>query len=199
MKAKLLMLLSAVLLHERMSRFQLLCVLMSMLGLALIVNTTGAGSVNPVLGVLLSLLAALLYASVVMLNRMIRDVGGVQRTLLQFVAAIAVLLPYVLLQGGAFTQLLSGIPLLSLLTLGLVHTGLMYCLYFTAIQGLKGREIAILSFIDPLVAVLGSAIFLHEPFTPRQMLGGAIILLATYLSGRVGIKEEQSKSLESSA
>lgn len=188
----LVMLLSAVLLHERMSRFQLLCVLMSMLGLALIVNTTGAGSANPVVGVLLSLLAALLYASVVMLNRMIRDVGGVQRTLLQFIAAIAVLLPYVLLQGGAFRQSLSGIPLLSLLTLGLVHTGLMYCLYFTAIQGLKGREIAIFSFIDPLVAVLGSAIFLHEPFTPRQMLGGAIILLATYLSGGVGMKEERA-------
>ena len=75
---------------------------------------------------MLSLLAALLYASVVMLNRMIRDVGGVQRTLLQFIAAIAVLLPYVLLQGGAFTQSLSGIPLLSLLTLGLVHTGLIH-------------------------------------------------------------------------
>ena len=188
----LVMVLSALLMHEKMSRFQLLCLLMSMLGLALIVNTSGAGSANPVLGVLLGLLAAMLYASVVMLNRLIKDVGGVHRTLLQFIAAIAVLVPYVLLGGGAFAQPLAGRSLLALLTLGLVHTGLMYCLYFTAIQGLKGREIAILSFLDPLVAVLGSALFLHEPFTPRQMLGGAVILLATYLSGRAGRREERA-------
>ncbi|NLD34094.1 MAG: DMT family transporter [Clostridiales bacterium] len=190
----LVMVLSALLMHEKMSRFQLLCLLMSMLSLALIVNTSGAGSANPALGVLLGLLAAMLYASVVMLNRLIKDVGGVHRTLLQFIAAIAVLVSYVLLGGGAFTQPLAGRALLALLTLGLVHTGLMYCLYFTAIQGLKGREIAILSFIDPLVAVIGSALFLQEPFTPRQMLGGAVILLATYLSGRAGRREEQRLS-----
>lgn len=69
-----------------------------------------------------------------------------------------------------------------LLVLGLVHTGIMYSLYFAAIQSLRGHEIALLSFIDPLAAVLCSALFLGEPMSAAQAVGGALILGFTLLS-----------------
>lgn len=175
---------SSVLLREKISRFQAVCMGMVLLGLILIVNPAGGGREGAALGILLALGSALLYATVVMLNRMIRDVPGVQRTLLQFASAIAVLLPYVLLTGGLSLAAVSLQGLLALLLLGSLHTGLCYCLYFGSMQHMQGRQIALLSYIDPLTAVLLSALFLKEPFTPLQALGGAVILLFTFLGER---------------
>lgn len=179
---------SAALLREKITRFQAACMALVLLGLVFIVNPTGSGGATAGLGILLALGSAVLYATVIMLNRMIRGVPGVQRTLLQFGAAIVVLLPYVLLGGGLGIASIGVQGLLALATLGALHTGLCYCLYFTAIQSMRGREIAILSYIDPLVAVLLSALFLKEPFTPLQALGGVMILLFTFLSERGSLK-----------
>ena len=59
---------------------------------------------------------------------------------------------------------------------GLVHTGITYCLYFSALKDLKGQEAAILSYIDPLIAVVVSVAILGEPITFLQLLGGVLIL-----------------------
>ena len=63
-----------------------------------------------------------------------------------------------------------------LLVVSLVHTGITYCLYFSSLKELPGQEAAILSYVDPLVAVLVSVALLHEPMTLPQLLGGALIL-----------------------
>ena len=182
---------SALFMREKISRFQAFCMGMAMLGLALIVNPAGeGGGLWP--GIPLAFLSAILYATVIMLNRFIKDVPGVQRTLLQFSAAILVLLPYLLLGGGLELGGIDMKGLLSLLAVGAIHTGLAYCLYFSVIQNMKGREIAILSYIDPVVAVLLSALFLKEPLAPVQMLGGAMILLFTFLSERGSLKGAES-------
>ena len=59
---------------------------------------------------------------------------------------------------------------------GLVHTGVTYCLYFSSLKELPGQKAAILSYIDPLVAVLVSVLLLRESLTPIQMVGGLLIL-----------------------
>lgn len=180
----LVALFSAVFFRERMSRWQTLCFAVAALGLLLIINPQGGQGSDEVKGVLLGLAAAVLYAGVVLLNKFIRGVDGVHRTLLQFLAAIAVLLPYALMTTGLQLQTLALSGWLLLLIVGIVHTGLTYCLYFIGISGLKGHQIALLSFIDPVVAVLCSLIFLREPLGPLQALGGALILIFTWLSDR---------------
>ena len=47
-----------------------------------------------------------------------------------------------------------------LLIVGLVHTGITYCMYFSSLKELPGQKAAILSYIDPLVAVLVSVLIL---------------------------------------
>lgn len=175
---------SVVFLKERITRFQVVCMGAAAVGMVLIINPTGASAPDQLLGMLYAFAAAVLYASVIMLNRFIKDVPSVSRTLLQFISAIVVLAPYVLLGGNLRADKLNGLGILSMLVLGAVHTGLIYSLYFGAIQKLQGREIAILSYIDPMVAVFLSALILKEPFTPMQMLGGALILFFTFLSER---------------
>ena len=123
-----------------------------------------------------SLGAAVFYAAVILLNKFIKNVTGIHRTLLQFFAAILVLIPYVALTEGTHLNALSNWGLICLLIVGLVHTGITYCLYFSALKDLPGQETAILSYIDPLTAALVSVTLLGESMTPLQVMGGAFIL-----------------------
>ena len=168
---------SPLLFREKLTRRQILCFVMSTIGLVLItgVGELSAGS-SHLTGIGFGLLAAVFYASVVLMNKFIRNVGGIHRTFLQFLAAIVILLPYVLGTGGVRLAVLDGMGWLCLLVVGLFHTGITYCLYFSSLSRLPGQTAAILSYIDPLVAVLVSVTLLHEPMTGLQLVGGGLIL-----------------------
>ena len=157
-----------LLFKEKMGWMQWLCFAMS----------TGSSHLT---GIAFGLGAAVLYASVMLLNKHIRGVTGLQRTYLQFLAAIAVLLPYVLATSGFTLHTLDGLGWGMLLIVGGVHTCLAYCLYFPSVKALPGQETAILSYIDPLLACLLSVTLLGESTSPVQLLGGALILGFTLL------------------
>lgn len=165
-----------ILFREKLGKKQLLCFIMSTLGMVLIIGFENMGDGNHILGILLGLGAAVFYATVILLNKFIKNVEGIQRTFLQFLAAIAILIPYVLISGDLQIQKLDAEDWICLLTVGFIHTGITYCMYFSALKELKGQEIAILSYLDPLVAVAISFFVLREPMTIWQMLGGILIL-----------------------
>ena len=166
-----------ILFKEKMGAKQWLCFGMSTLGIVLItgVGDLSAGS-NHLRGILFGLSAACLYATVVLLNKFIKGVAGLHRTFLQFAAAVAVLTPYVALTDGFTLGSLELSGWIYLLIVGLVHTGLAYCLYFSSIEAISGQQAAILSYVDPLVAILVSVLLLGEGMTLIQALGGALIL-----------------------
>ena len=166
-----------ILFKEKMGVKQWLCFGMSSLGIVLItgVGDLSAGNTH-LIGILFGFGAAVLYAAVVLLNKFIKGVAGIQRTFLQFAAAILILLPYVLLTGGIHLHSLSGSGWVNLLIIGIIHTGITYCLYFSALRDIPGQEAAILSYIDPLVAVAISVFVLGEQLTLLQLLGGILIL-----------------------
>lgn len=169
--------LSPILFGERLTRRQVLCLLMAALGLALITGQEGAGSAGgDRTGILFGLGAASFYAAVILMNKYIRNMDGIERTFLQFLSAAVTLVPYVAFSGGVSLDGMNGIGWLCLLTVGIVHTGMTYCLYFSSLKALPGQKAAILSYIDPLVAVIVSVTFLSEPLTLRQALGGMLIL-----------------------
>ena len=118
----------------------------------------------------------------ILLNKFIRNVGGIQRTFLQFVAAAVTLLPYVLLTGGTHLGDLDPRGGVLLLIVGLLHTGVAYCLYFSSLHYVPGQEAAVLSYIDPLVAVILSVTVLQEGMSLLQVVGGAMILGFTLLN-----------------
>lgn len=163
--------------REKLTKIQIICFIMSTIGLVLI---TGIGNVGEsgtdLIGILFGLGAAAFYATVILLNKFIKKVEGIHRTLLQFLAAILILVPYVMCTGGCSLGKLDGKGWICLLIIGLVHTGVTYCMYFSALKELKGQEAAILSYIDPLVAVLISVLVLGEPMSGWQIVGGVCIL-----------------------
>ena len=173
-----------ILFHEKLTGKKFLCFVMSTLGLALITGIGDTRGSDDLKGILFGLGAAVFYATVILLNKSIHQVEGIHRTFLQFLSAIVVLIPYVLSTNGITLSSLNAVGWVNLLIVGLVHTGVTYCLYFSSLKELPGQEAAILSYIDPLVAVLVSVTLLGESMTAMQVIGGAL-------------RRKRSKSLKS--
>ncbi len=165
-----------IIFREKMTGKQIICFIMSTLGLVLITGIGDVGGGSDFVGILFGLGAAVFYATVILLNKFIKNVEGIHRTFLQFVAAVVTLLPYVLLTSGITLGKLNGIGWVNLLIVGLIHTGVTYCMYFSSLKELPGQKAAILSYIDPLVAVLISVTILGEDMTVWQIAGGILIL-----------------------
>ena len=180
-----------LLFREKLTAKQIICFVMSTIGLILITvtgNLSGGG--KDLIGIGFGLGAAVLYASVVLLNKFIKNVAGIHRTFLQFLAAVLVLTPYVASTGGVTLGAMDAAGWVCLLVVGLVHSGIAYCLYFSSLAHLPGQKAAILSYIDPLVAVVISVTVLGETIRPLQILGGGLILGFTLWNELPGRKEK---------
>lgn len=181
---------SPFLFKEKAGIKQYICFFMATAGIVLItVNENSFEGEKQIYGILFGLSAAVFYATVVLINKYIKKVDGISRTFLQFVSAVIVLAPYVLLTDGINLSALDKKGWISLLIVGLVHTGITYCLYFSSIKSLNGQTAAVLSYIDPLVAVLVSTLLLGEDMGVMQIIGGALILVFTLLN-EIKLKKE---------
>ena len=170
---------SPLLFHESLPPRRLLCVALALLGMVFVSGVNGLPSAGEARGIACGLAAAVLYASVVMMNKKIAGVGTCERTILQLLSAAVVLLPYLAatedFSAVRFTPLAAGM----LLIVGVVHTGAAYALYFGSVEGLRAQTLALLSYIDPVTAILLSALILHERMTPLGVLGAALVLGST--------------------
>ena len=166
-----------IIFREKLTKKQIICFIMSTLGLVLITGIGDlSGASSHLTGILFGLGAASLYATVIMLNKFIKNVEGIHRTFLQFLAAIVVLIPYVAFTSGANLGVMDGMGWVCLLVVGFIHTGVTYCLYFTSLKDIPGQKAAILSYIDPLIAVVISVTILGESMSFVQIIGGVLIL-----------------------
>ena len=141
-----------------------------------------ASNSEDVLGLTFSLIAAAFYAALLLLNKFIKDMGKLEQTIIQLGTTALLLMPYVFITEGfgLFEMPSSSIPFI--LILGIVNTGIGFLLFFTGMENLKGQSIAMLSYVDPFVAILISAIILQEQMTLVQILGGALLLGSTFVS-----------------
>ena len=178
-----------MLFKEKLTARQILCFIMSTLGLVMITGVGSIGGMRGLIGIAFGLDAAVLYATVILINKFIKNVEGIHRTFLQFLAVIITLLPYVLLTGGITLGGMNAVGWMNLLIVGLVHTGVTYCMYFSSLKELPGQKAAILSYIDPLVAVVISVTLLGETMTLWQLIGGVLILGFTLYGELSGAKE----------
>ena len=180
----LVILLFPVVTHEPLTLKKGLCVtaaLGGMVGLSGVLQG-GAFRSGQGTGILLGLAAAMLYAAIVLLNKRIRDLPALEKTILQLGISAMVLLPYCLVTVRFSGLILSARPAVLLLVAGVVHTGLAYALYFDALGAIPSQTAAIFSYIDPVVAVLTSALLLREPMPPSVGLSAVLILGAAVVS-----------------
>ena len=178
----LLMVLSPLIFKERINGKQWLFFLMATLGLVLIVGARTSGSDKELIGIALALCAAFCYAFIIIINKRIKSVSGIDKTVFQFISALALLCVYVPLTSGFQVSALDTKGLVCLGVVGLVHTGFAYCLYFSSISKLLAQKVALLGYIDPVVAVIASVVLLQEKITLWQLVGGLMIIGFTILN-----------------
>ncbi|WP_099353249.1 DMT family transporter [Fredinandcohnia onubensis] len=179
------MILAPLLLKEKWTWMKGTSIVFAFVGLLLVVNPgaeTSVGTYNHPVGILNGLLAAAFYASMILINKFIKGLSDFETTIMQLSMASIVLFPYVLTtQSVNYSGL--GLQSISLLLMvGIIHTGVAYLLYFSAIKKLKGQTIAVLSYIDPISAVIMAAIILNESMNLIQIVGGILILGSTFIS-----------------
>ena len=178
MQPTIVVLLSPVLFHEKLTPKKAACAAVAIVGMVLVSGVTGSGggAGSHIRGILLGLGAAVCYACVVIMNKRISGIDAYRKTVIQLLSAGAVMIPYLLATDGFSGISFSARTGILLFIVGIVHTGFAYILYFGSMDGLKAQSIAILSYIDPVSALLFSAVFLREPLSVSGLIGAVLII-----------------------
>lgn len=180
----IVLIVSPLVLKEKLSVKKIICIAVAMLGMLFIVGNGGVNTsgLNDLIGIGYGLMAAVLYASLMLLNKFIKNMDGLETTVLQLGTATILLMPYVFFTEGFGILEVSSSSIPFILILGVIHTGIGFLLFFSGMQKLKGQSIAALSYADPITSLVISALILQEQMTFVQILGGALLLGATFVS-----------------
>ncbi|KAA9021123.1 DMT family transporter [Niallia endozanthoxylica] len=185
----LVMILSPMILKEPLSIKKMVCIGAAIAGMLLIVgNGISAFETGDLLGIFFGLMAAAFYASLMLLNKFIQNMAKLEITIIQLGTTALLLFPYVLVTEGFGILEVSKSSIPFIILLGIVNTGIGFWLFFSGMQKLKGQSIAMLSYVDPFVAILISGVILQEQMTMIQMLGGALLLGSTFVSENQSMK-----------
>ena len=178
------MIVSPFLLKEKLTVKKVVCVIVALIGMVFVsgVLDGGISDIFELKGILFGLGAAALYATVVMMNQKLGNVPTYDKTIMQLGAAAVVLIPYILFVEDLSAVVLTPLIVFMLIIVGVVHTGIAYALYFGSMNGLKAQTVALFSYIDPIVAIILSAMFLKEPMTIYSAIGAVLVLGATMIS-----------------
>lgn len=183
--APMLIILAAPLaLKERLTVRKLLCVIAALIGMVCIsgVLDRGTPAAGELKGILFGLAAAVFYACVVLVNKRMQGITSYERTIMQLAISSVVMLPYCLLTESASSVSLTPRSVIMLLIVGAVHTGFAYVLYFGAMECVPAQTAAIVSYIDPVVALLISVTVLGEKLGMVGWIGAVLILGAALIS-----------------
>ncbi len=177
---------SPFLLKEKLTLKKVACVVVALIGMVFVsgVLQTGIPALSEAKGILYGLGAACFYASVVLMNKKITEINAYDKTIMQLGMGAIVLSPYVMLTQDFGSAAASMTPSLwaLLLFVGLVHTGVAYALYFDSMKELKAQTLAIFSYIDPIVAIILSALLLKENMGIYGVIGAVLVLGSTFIS-----------------
>jgi drug/metabolite transporter (DMT)-like permease len=185
------MVLSPIILKEKFLKVKYLFVFLAILGMGFLIgaNLNNLTTRN-LMGIGFGLLAAVFYAGLVISSKLIKNINSIEVSLYQFFVTILVLLPYIYKNNGIRVFSISPRSLMLLLFLGVVHSGIGYMGYISSVRKLKSDVIAIYSYVDPIVTIVVSMIFLHETIGGLQVVGGVLILGSTFLSEMWDIKHK---------
>ena len=169
--------------------------LIAMAGIMLISFNQEAVEIHPV-GDGLAVLAAMIWAVYCLLSRRISELGynvllATRRT---FFYGLLFMLPL------TFTQFSVSLPtilrpeiLFNLVFLGLGASALCFVTWNLAVGILGSVKTSVTIYIVPVITAVASALVLHEPLTPKVILGLALTLGGLVLSQKTNQEKEQKE------
>ncbi len=186
----MVVLIAPAVLKEKPDLRKLPCVAASLLGVAL-VSGVFEGDGGSRKGVILGLLAAACFVGIVLCNRKLRNISAMDKAVVQLAISALTILPYVLINNRITELRLDMTSILITLMLGVVHTGVAYCLYFSGIGSLPVQTVAVLGYLEPVISVLCSAFLLNEPLSLPGWIGAVLVIAAAVISEIIPEKKEK--------
>ena len=179
-----LIIVAPIFLKERITPIKAVCVGVSIVGMVFVSGAADRGlpTGDDALGIVFGLLAAVFYTSVIVLNKKLHDIDPYNKTAVQLLFAALAVLPYVIFAEEIKPDMFGALPVSMLLLVGVIHTGLAYVLYFGSLSGVSAQSVSIYSYIDPILAVILSALLLSEPMTLYGIIGAVLILASTLVA-----------------
>lgn len=181
MQPVMIILVSPFLFNETLTKKKIICVVIAVIGMIL-VSSVVESEVTGILGIVLGLSAAVLYGTVVLMNKWLQGVDTYMRTMVQLLSAAVIMIPYMIITKDVVGMQMDLVSSSMLVFVGVLHTGVAYALYFGAIPKVKAQTLALFGYLDPVVAILLSALVLHEPLSLFGIIGAICILSSTLLS-----------------
>ena len=178
------MLASPLFLKEKLTLKQFLCLIGAIIGMVFVsgVIHNGMPEADELRGILSGLAAAILYATVIILNKKLGEISAYEKTVMQLGTAAIVVIPYIFLTEDVTQLTFEPLTVVMLLVTGIIHTGIAYALYFNSMKDLKAQTVAIFSYIDPAVAIILSTVILKERMDIYGIIGAVLILGSAMLS-----------------
>lgn len=179
----LVLVLAPLVLKERQNGLAYLGMAVVIVGMLLVAGTDfGEGGVSAT-GLIVGLGSAVFYAMLMLVNKQITGVSGLNLTFIEIVIAAVILLPYVFATSGGVPLPTDARGIFELLFLCTVNTGFACWLYFSSMNRLPAKAVALMGYFDPVSALIFSAVFLDERLSGVQ-LAGAVLVLAGALVGQ---------------
>lgn len=178
-----MIIMSPFLFKEKITARKIICICAALCGMVFIsgIFENGLGE-NGFKGIIIALASAVLYALIVVTNKKMKPISAYERTISQLIISAVIMLPYVLLTTDFKSVSLDTRGLILLLVVCFIHTGVAYAIYFGTMASVNAQSIAILSYIDPVVAVLLSVLFLKEDITLFGIIGAILIISSAIVS-----------------
>ena len=174
-----------VVLREKPDVRKIPCVVVAFIGIIL-VSGFWEGNAGEVSGVLMGIAAAACFVVIVICNRKMRGINAYDKAIVQLAVSALTVLPYVLIRNRGAEPDWNARSVAIVLLLGLVHTGVAYCLYFSGMATLPVQTVAVLGYLEPVVSVLCSAVILQEKMSLWGWIGAVLILGAAVISETIG-------------
>ena len=178
----ILVMLSPFLYNEKISFKKALCIVGALIGIILVSGILEINSEVNIACVLLGLGAAVGFVLIIIYNRKLQDISVYDKVIVQLGISALTVLPYAIINNVGTKIVFDRQSLVLLIVLGIVHTGIAYCLYFGSINEIPTQTLAIFGYIEPVASVLSSALLLHEPISTFGIVGAVLILLSACLS-----------------
>lgn len=190
----IVVILSPIFLKEKLTAINVSSVLAAVIG-AVLISGVVSGSAKSVKGIMLGLAAAALYSTVIMINKFVRNLSPIETTFVQLLTAAVTMIPYILLTEDVTEFVFDRRSVIFTLIVGIFHTGIAYMIYFSSVQKIPAQTTAVFSYIDPVTAIILSAVVLGERLDAVQLIGTFLILAATLFNELAPIIRKKGSSL----
>ena len=192
----IVMLLTPLVFHKKITAIQKLCFGIVFFGIVIISipDLLGSTAVDS-FGLLCGFVSAVLHALMVIFTMKAPKITGLKNSMIQLVVSFLTVAVFAVVMQGVCAP--SGLHQWGwMLILGIVNTGIGCYLYFAEIARLPVETVSILGYLEPLSAVVFAVLLLHEHLSAYELLGAVLIACGAVISERVQSRQTQQEFAE---